>query len=261
MTKRFAVKNMSHRRGFTLLEILIATGIFMTIMVVAVGIFTGTVSGSSSTVQLRNTAQTARYIFESIARDVRAAHGLARVVPNGIGQQQLIVKPFIYDETTKVLTINQVEKMRVNANGKPEYRIIKKVYKPNLTTTPKSLMLEVYQTRLDTLTVDDIFTISQQPEPTIAQQGSYALKNIPAGTSLIPTDYFLENFAVLNSSPYNDQPDLQTVQAFLQLRLTIKGKSGDIDRLGAAQTTLQTTIVPRDFVGPYEVVQEGVQGG
>jgi prepilin-type N-terminal cleavage/methylation domain-containing protein len=126
------------RRGFTLIEILVATAIFMTVMVVAVGIFGTTMGSSSTSSQLRQTAQTARYVFESMAREIRSAHGL--VINQANGGQTMVIKPFDYDAAGKTIRVNHVNKVRVDDNGKSRYSVVQKLYK-----WTNWLNLEIYE--------------------------------------------------------------------------------------------------------------------
>lgn len=236
------------RRGFTLIEILVATAIFMTVMVVAVGIFGTTMGSSSTSSQLRNTAQTSRYVFESMAREIRSAHGLVehKVDPaSGAVTQEMVIKPFDYDETAKTVRVNHVKKVRVDDNGQNRYMVTQKLYK---WTT--GLMLEIYESEETDMLISEV------------RSATYKIKN-PGGTSLIPDDQVLDKIGVIAWQPYVANPDDQEVQPFIRLTLTIANKAGNFARQvnQKAQTTLQTTIVPRDFISQYEVAQTGVGGG
>lgn len=238
------------KKGFTLIEILIATAIFMTVMVVAIGIFSTTVASSSTSGQLRVTAQSARYIFESMTREIRAAHGLAQPVAGGNGELKLVIKPFEYDAVGRKLTINQAKKTGVR-NGLATYTVTRKIYSWNLTEGAKKIILSVYQSPAD-LTIDELAVNTTWTRPTGSSDSDF-----------LPKDLALDDFKILNSYSYPDNPDQQTSQAFIQLQLTVVSKSATVaSRTGLKpQTTLRSMIVPRDFTSPYEVVQQGVQGG
>lgn len=242
------MKRIIRQAGFTLLEILIATGIFMTVMVVAVGIFSSTISSSSTTSQLRVTAQSARYVFESVARELRSAHGLAKVLPNTGGQQQFIILPFDYDKTRNQLVINQVQKTGVDTTSSlPLYKNTRKTYTWNLATNPKTITLKVEE-------MSGSFTVAQID----GGQAGYVPKST---TNLLPTDIDLVDFQISRIIQYASIPEAQSTKPFVSLQMTVAGKAGTGSQVKTkAQTTLQTTIVPRDFISPYDVVQEGLGG-
>lgn len=245
------------RHGFTLLEILIATAIFMTVMVVAIGVFGTTMSSSSTSNQLRTTSQTARYIFEAMARDIRSAHGL--VISNPSGVQTVVIKPFEYLSSTgaSTLIINQVSKSLDDTTGETKYQITRKTYKATSGAQP-TLSVLVEETGSLTLT-----QVQGTPTFTVKNQTA-AGQLVAAGTSMIPDDLVLKDFRVIRQVGYQSQIDTQQkTQPYIQLQLTIASKSagfaGQSDK--QAQTTLATTIVPRDFASPFEVAQSQITGG
>ena len=64
----------SYLKGFTLVEILVAAGIFVVVIGITVATFTTSNCLQSQTVVLRETSQSGRYILETIARDIRLAN-------------------------------------------------------------------------------------------------------------------------------------------------------------------------------------------
>jgi len=59
--------------GFTLIEVLIASGIFVVILAISIFTFSTSNNLSSKNTVLRETSQSGRYIIEAIARNVRSA--------------------------------------------------------------------------------------------------------------------------------------------------------------------------------------------
>lgn len=60
-----------NQQGYTLVEVLVSMGIFLTISAIAVGVFTQILNAQTFTVRTQNTAQELRYVQEIISRDVR----------------------------------------------------------------------------------------------------------------------------------------------------------------------------------------------
>lgn len=72
-TKQLNNNSRSTERGFTLIEILIAAAIFVSVITIAAGIFTANSNVQTTTETLRTSSQAGRYLMEAIARDVRTA--------------------------------------------------------------------------------------------------------------------------------------------------------------------------------------------
>ncbi len=70
------MKNVS-QKGFTLIEVLIASTIFAMIMVMAVGIFSWASAYNSKLREMRKTGQDSREIMNMISDDIRQANGSA----------------------------------------------------------------------------------------------------------------------------------------------------------------------------------------
>ncbi|HEY8109122.1 MAG TPA: type II secretion system protein [Patescibacteria group bacterium] len=64
---------VSGQRGYTLVELIVATAIFVTISVVAVGVLVSVLNSSSKTAARRSVQQDARVNIEEVARTVRAS--------------------------------------------------------------------------------------------------------------------------------------------------------------------------------------------
>lgn len=258
------------RQAFTLLEILIATGIFMTVMVVGVGVFTNTIAGSSASEQLRITAQSSRVIFESLIRDIRAGHGLVFV--DQAGRRSTILPPFDCEtcgtpNLPPIIRVYQTEKIGVNPAGQNLYIVTRKSYTVTGSSQNRDLRISLatdtsgrgYASGLTAEQIKDFvvappsdFWQSVNPDPDPS-------KRI---IDLLPSGQRLDAFDVINYQEYESDPDNQKVKPFLQLRLRVANRRFDsVTRDGRqVKTTLQTTIVPRDFTSPYEVAQQGIQG-
>ncbi|HBW56986.1 MAG TPA: hypothetical protein DEF27_03975, partial [Oscillatoriales bacterium UBA8482] len=62
-------------KGFTLIEILVATSIFVGVVVIAIGSFSASTGVQRRTENIREVGQTGRYALEKISRDIRIAKG------------------------------------------------------------------------------------------------------------------------------------------------------------------------------------------
>ncbi len=70
----------SHRAsGYTLLEVLIASALFVGVLMIATGSFTTASRIRERTLDQQQTTETARFIAETLARDIRSATGQKRV--------------------------------------------------------------------------------------------------------------------------------------------------------------------------------------
>ncbi len=246
------------RKGFTLIEILIATAIFMTVLVVAVGIFTSTIAGSSTSEQLRTTSQSARFVFESIIRDVRASHGLVYLGPDS--KRHLVFPPFAVEDlnlTDKQILVYKAERQEnPDVNGNNLYVITRNIYRAVPDAKGNRMTLTIQTTDPAGRTAVDLFAQKSNADiwttTTTNQQP----------VDLLPSDLRADAFTVLHGESYKDNPDEQKVEPFIQLELTVVNKRFNLStrKNGGTRTTLRTTIVPRDFTSPYEVEQSGLQG-
>ncbi len=264
------------KKAFTLLEILIATGTFMIVMVVAVAIFTITVGGSSTLDQLRQTAQSARFAFESITREVRLSRGLVYVAND---LPQMVIPPFVVvqDPITHLsvgLEIYRAQKVDVNLNGESLYSLTKKVYVRDATTkkltetsykaysnppsegpqTAKALFDKVVETDL----AGNLKGLAGLPWRQVGQSPNQ---------NVLSNQLIADQFTIVRFQTYPevgkpiDGPNGLTSQPFIQIDLTVSNPQYNQSREQEKQirTTLRSMIVPRNFVSPLEVVQPGVQ--
>lgn len=77
-------RNIKKLRGFTLLEVLIASSIFAMIMILVVGIIAQTSSYQSKINNMRSVSEETRRLADQITRDVRAANGSITVKTNPV---------------------------------------------------------------------------------------------------------------------------------------------------------------------------------
>lgn len=271
----------SVRRGYTLLEVLVSTGIFMIVMVVAIGIFTLTISGSSTTEQMRLNSQSARFAFESINREIKLAKGLVFVSGSAGGNAQIdqpymVIPPFEVTPGTAdqsaIITVYQVKKSEPPTgavNGEQYYTVSRRQYFARREARNELVVTTQNAYDGQPQTASRIYSDVNQPIPGLLKAiGTGGLAWGPANpspNSILPTDFVAEQFAV-NFSPYPPSPgkleDL-IAQPFVQIDLTVLNWRYNANKSDEKQvrTTFRTMIVPRDFSSPFEVVQPGLQGG
>lgn len=243
------------RRAFTLLEVLIATGMFMVIMVVAISVFATTVSGTSTTEQTRVNAQAARYAFESMTREIRLSHGLVYVSDN---LPTVVIPPF---ETTTdptdaqklpIINVYQVKKdLVLNSAGEATYKVSRKVY-----FIKEGQLVVADEVLADRFTAQELFQRIGNlnwPDPP------------PAPQPLLPKGYVASQFVIRRQYNYpapGASLDLLENQPYLQIDLTAENLAYNQghDTNKQIRTTLRTTMVPRNFLSPFDVSQPGVQG-
>ena len=63
--------------GFTLIEILVAIGIFSLVISVTVGVFVGSSKSQKKTVELYDTQREANYLMETVSRELRMAMAIS----------------------------------------------------------------------------------------------------------------------------------------------------------------------------------------
>lgn len=249
--------------GFTLLEILIATGIFMVIMVVSVGVFTLTVSGSSSVEQMRVTTQSTRFAFESIAREIKLAKGLVYAKDN---VPVMTIPPFetVHEDTEDdKLMVYQVKKVRTADDGTPLYTITRRTYGRSAT---KELVLKVEKAIFegaDAVTAKVIYEAIAAATTANKLDGLEWGSDGSAGASILPASYTADRFEITRSYSYpdaGDPVDEINRQPFIQVEMTVQSLAYNMNKDTEKQvrTTLRTMIVPRSFDSPLEVVQPGI---
>lgn len=276
-------------KGFTLLEILIATGTFMIVMVVAVGIFTLNVGSSSTTEQMRINAQSARFAFESISREIRLAHGLVyapvQATQSLTVNSKIVIPPFdIVPQNSsaedKVIRIYQATAVGKNSSGQSTYKLSRRLYclQPMARFSDSKQLVVMTQKAYesDPQTVgalyDKVIKLSSgslagleglawKPETANCQSGSIA------GEPVTPKDLATNQFKIIRSYEYirpNDGLELakMKLQPFIELDLTVSNPRYNQNRDDGQKikTTLRTMIVPRNFISPYDIGQVGVEG-
>jgi type II secretory pathway pseudopilin PulG len=260
------------RRGFTLLEILLATGIFMIIMVVGVAIFASTVGNASSSEQSRVNAQAARFAFESIIREARLAKGLVYTDTsdaNSSGAVKMLVPPFDFNDRNQPTRVNiyQVKKVGINTDGDSTYSIDRRSY----FISGNKIVLETSSayTGNNAKSSKELYKIAVTDELAAARTPSIqAFDWGPVSqVQVLPSDRATNQFNIIHWANY-PTPDVTIdtttlpVQPFFEVQTTVFSPNYNASReeRNQVRTTLRTTIVPRNFVSPFEVVQSGIQG-
>ena len=64
-----------NKKGYTLIEIIVAIGLFSMIMVFVMGIFKSVMEGQKLAISSQNIQENLRYTFEVMSREIRAAQG------------------------------------------------------------------------------------------------------------------------------------------------------------------------------------------
>lgn len=83
MTQMRRQTNMKYERGFTLVEMLLASGIFAGVLLVGFATLSQSNDVQDRTEAQRTIQQANRLIFEAIGREARLANGLLRLEPDG----------------------------------------------------------------------------------------------------------------------------------------------------------------------------------
>jgi type II secretory pathway pseudopilin PulG len=248
--------------GYTLLEILLATAIFMTIIVIATAIFTTTTSSSSASDQLRLASQAARFAFESMTRETRLARGLVVVADE---KQKMIIPPFA--TTGNVVTIYQTTNVGRDESGENLYTVSRKVYElEDGKLTVKTENTGETGQSVDAIACGAALTPSCPEEKRGFWRSADPTK--PAeNVTILPKSLKVADFRVIRAEQYpllkNDKSlDDLKVQPFVQLEMIVQNiaynPASKNDK--NLQTTLRSMIVPRDFVSKYEVTQPGQKG-
>lgn len=122
-------------RGYTLVEILIATSIFVAVVGIAVATFNSASGFQSKTQAIQETNQAARFVIEKISRDIRSADGEQAIYSTGRtnsfkvfgfvlidGQDELLANP-----STSTIRLAVIKKGQGECS---QYEPLPKVFKP-----------------------------------------------------------------------------------------------------------------------------------
>lgn len=256
----------NQKPGFTLLEILVSTGIFMTVMVIAVGIFTLSVSSSSTSEQMRLNAQAARFAFESMTRETRLARGLVYTDPN-TNQPLMLIPPIEATSqkpstcsdaggTDAEISVYRAISTEKQSDGQNLYTLTRRVYFRDADAKLKLQTDQAY---------GGVPTSVSQIHADITSPTGITWAKTADPENIMPSNMTADQFRLVcaNFYPAPGQPvDSIKSQPFVQLDLTVLNKKYNENKEDERQvkTTLRTMIVPRSFAGPLEVVQPGVQG-
>ena len=88
-----------NKKGYTLIEIIVAIGIFSMLMIFVMGIFKSIMEGQRSAISSQNIQENLRYSFEVMSREIRAAKG------NHSGSECVPISPGYY----KVYNTNSLD--------------------------------------------------------------------------------------------------------------------------------------------------------
>lgn len=256
----------NQKPGFTLLEILVSTGIFMVVMVVAVGIFTLSVSSSSTSEQMRLNAQAARFAFEAMTRETRLARGLVYTNPD-INQPLMLIPPIEATSQSAPtcsdsggadaeISVYRAIPTDRQSDGQNLYTLTRRVYFRGVDAKLKLRIDQAY---------GGVPTSVSRIYADVTSPTGIAWDKTATPENIMPGNMSVDQFRLVctNLYPAPGQPiDSIKAQPFIQLDLTVLNKKYNENKEEERQvkTTLRTMIVPRSFAGPLEVVQPGVQG-
>lgn len=277
-SRRSNLKLPGLRAGFTLMEILVATGTFMIVMVIGVAIFASSLGSSSTSEQYRINAQASRFAFESLSREIRLAKGLVYLDPQDDQElRKMLIPPFDvvtgpnnapYDPVVDaalqpVIRIYQAARPSVNSQGQGLYTITRRIYNRDTATGQLTLSTQVAYEETP-VTAATIYTTI-----TAAQAGT--IEDLPWQTKgqaaqLLPSSLQADQLKIVQMATYplsGQRIDSLRVQPFIRLDVTVSSSQYNKfkNENQKIRNTFRTMIVPRNFVNPFEVIQPGVQGG
>jgi len=77
--------NLKHKKGFTLIEVLVSVSLFSVIIVSVAGIFKLAIDGQRSAIATQNVQESLKYFLEVTAKEIRMAQtnkGVCPIIPN-----------------------------------------------------------------------------------------------------------------------------------------------------------------------------------
>lgn len=86
--------------GFTLIEVLVASLIFVVVISVAIGVFVSAVTVQSKTDAIQKLSQSARYAIESISREAKSSKSITVIDGGANGEDQLVIEPRVGETKT-----------------------------------------------------------------------------------------------------------------------------------------------------------------
>lgn len=119
------MKINSKQKGFTLIEILVATAIFATVMVIVVGTFSWVAGYNNRLKETRRVGQEVRNVMDQLTRDIRLA--------NGSGNVKIGVTNYPIGEITLMLCGQTA--LSANSTCKPVLQSSAQRYSTDLATT------------------------------------------------------------------------------------------------------------------------------
>ena len=215
-----------NQRGYTLIEVLIASSIFVVIMIIGTATFTTANRIREKTEAITLTTETARSVAESISRDLRAATGIRDVsgaftiLPFTLGQGR--------ESTTGLATGTLLQTVRFDGNVGDQGETVVHDYFVD-GDTPDTLTLKVRARTFN---------------------GTPATLDIPVPdeevTTLLPAQLVLaQNGFTVTGLTHGEATTLQK-QPFAQLHLALR-YVGDPRNAGITQT-VQTSVTSREYL-------------
>ncbi len=244
------------RKGFTLIEILIASTIFAVIMLIVTGTFTWASSYNGKLKEMRDTSLSARKAMDIISRDVRQANGKA-TLKKGLSRYEMseiafiqftaadsFVSPTInsnpdgyfpswlkYNSSSGILPTNLQNGIVIIQESKKKIIIYRNIPADNPNSN-----YDLFRYEGDIQSEIDITTLNPYSTDRTAPNSGWAMLNNPA-TSLR-----------IEFAGYGAGEDVKTQQPYTQVAL--RAQSWNYSTLSPAyraQFDLKTTIETRDY--------------
>lgn len=106
MDKR--INKILNNKGTTLMELTVATGIFIIVVMAAGGIFQGVIEGQRNAIAAQNTQESLRYILEVMSKEIRQAQkNLNDCTPNGFSVTDSTYNTGAWGDTEELFFYNR----------------------------------------------------------------------------------------------------------------------------------------------------------
>ena len=224
MTAKFTNTNKS---GYTLVEILVATTIFVAVVGIGVATFNAASGFQSKTQAIQETNQAVRFVIEKISRDVRSADGLQQINPV-VGAP---IKVFGF------ALLNDQNELRTDTTTSVSRLVV--IKKGQGINCDKYNQVILYSVDNHKITQDMHYT-----DPLIP---GLADVNNTACTGGVSSD-LLGNRTDLQELIFSGLDPIQTIKQEPYLKIELNVRSLDYDSADSnerAAVDLQTTVVPR----------------
>lgn len=222
-------------RGYTLVEILIATSIFVAVVGIAVATFNSASGFQSKTQAIQETNQAARFVIEKIARDIRSADGKQKIKSGGTN----------YTEAFGYAILNNQDELSIEA---AKIIIIKKgqgtcsKYKPpgNPAEIPLNQITSYFFDNSTKKIVQNMYYV----DSTVDGISPYSVTGCQGNL----TPDLIGNRADAKELKFSGLNPIQTVGQEPYAKIELKVRSFDYDNVDSterAAVDLQTTVIPR----------------